>query len=206
VTRTGAIAATLFVTLFAAAGCSLFPNRTAEPPTAGVSRGGVPNLRGAQVMVLPVQSTRGIAGNVDAELADALASRGEGVRWLMPPALRAVLARSPATDVPLDALPVGFFLQAEVERIGDPLYGQLRRLAALADGRLALIPIEVRHRADAPDRPGAIEVVATLIDTSNGRVFWFGVVEGAPGAGSDPRALASAADALARRLVPGAAG
>src|SRR5688500_3395544 len=167
-------------------------NRTAEAPTAGLDRGGVPSLRGVQVMLLPVQSTRGITGNVDAELADALGARGEGVRWLLPPALRAVLARSPATDVPLDALPVGVFLQAEVERIGDPLYGQLRRLAALADGRLALIPVEVRHRPDAAERPGAIEVVATLIDTSNGVVFWFGVVEGDPGAGSDPRALATA--------------
>jgi hypothetical protein len=37
-------------------------------------------------------------------------------------------------------------------------------------------------------------------------VFWFGVVEGDPGAGNDPRALATAAEALARRLLPGSAG
>jgi hypothetical protein len=98
------------------------------------------------------------------------------------------------------------FLQAEVRRIGDPLFGQLRRLAALADGRLALIPIAVRHRADTPERPGAIEVVATLLDATSGDVFWFGVVEGVPGGGADPRALASAADALARRLLPASGG
>jgi hypothetical protein len=205
VTRSRTIAAALFVTLVTAAGCGAF-NRSAEAPTAGVSRGGVPSLRGVQVMLLPVQSTRGVAGNVDAELADALGARGGGVRWLMPPALRAMLARSPALDVQLDALPVGVFLQAQVDRIGDPLYGQLRRLAAISDGRLALIPVEVRHRPDAPDRPGAIEVVATLLDTSNGQVFWFGVVEGDPGDGNDPRALATAAEALARRLLPGSAG
>ena len=179
-----------------AGGCG----RRTEAPTAGVNRGGVPSLRGAQVMVLPVQSTRGIVGNPDAELADALTARGAGVRWVMPPALRALLARSPALDVQLDALPVGVFLQAEVDRIGDPLYGQLRRLAAIANGQIALVPIEVRHRATTPERAGAVEVVATLIDTSNGRVFWFGVVEGEAGEGSDPRALATAADALARRF------
>jgi hypothetical protein len=186
-------------------GCSAFAAST-EAPTAGASRGGVPNLIGVPVMVLPVQSTRGVSGNADAELADALGARGDGVRWLMPPALRSMLARSPALDVPIDALPVGVFLDAQVDRVGDPLYGQLRRLAALANGRIALIPVEVRHRPDTPERPGAIEVVATLIDTTTGRVVWFGVVEGASGGGADPRALASAADALARRLVPQSGG
>jgi hypothetical protein len=166
----------------------------------------VPSLQGIQVMVLPVQSTVGVTGNAEAELVDALGARGEGVRWLMPAQLRAMVARSPSLDVSIDALPVGIFLQAQVDRIGDPLYGQLRRLAALANGQLALIPVQVRHRADAPERPGAIEVVAALIDTGSGRVYWFGVVEGVPGGGADPRALASAADALARRLLPAATG
>lgn len=188
----------LLVAAVAAAGCA---RRTATP-TAGANRGAVPSLLGVAVMVLPVQVQRGVAGDASAELADALSARGEGVRWVMPAALRSMVARSPALDVPVDALQVGVFLQAEVDRIGDPLYGQLRRLAALSDGRLALVPIEVRHRPDVPERPGAVEVVATLIDTSTGRVFWFGIVEGEPGGASDPRALASAADALARRLLP----
>jgi hypothetical protein len=33
-------------------------------------------------------------------------------------------------------------------------------------------------------------------------VSWFGLVEGVPGAADDPRALASAAEALSRRLLP----
>jgi hypothetical protein len=194
-------AAVLAAALLLSAACGL---RSAPAPTGGATRGSIPNLSGQQVLVLPVQSMSGVTGNADAELTDALAARGGagGVRWVMPAALRAMVARSPALDVPVDALPVGVFLQAEVRRIGDPLYGQLRRLAALANGRLALVPVAVRHRADTPERPGAVEVVATLLDTSTGDVFWFGVVEGAPGGGADPRALASAADALARRLVP----
>ena len=152
-------------------------------------------------MVLPVQAQRGVAGDADAELADALAARSERVRWLMPPALRAMLGRSPGLDVSLDALPVGVFLQAQVDRIGDPLFGQLRRLAALSGGQLALVPIEVRYRRGTPERTGAVEVVATLIDTSSGRVIWFGVVGGEEGSEGDPRALATATDALARLLL-----
>lgn len=176
--------------------------RPHPPPAPGATRGGVPDLQGAQVMVLPVQATRGVAGNPDAELGYALETRGDGVRWLMPGTLRDALARSPALDVPLDALPVGMFLRVRVDRVGDPLYGQLRRLAALTGGRLALVPVEVRHRATTPERPGAIEMVAALLDVGTGRVLWFGVAEGEPGDGGSARALASAADALARQLLP----
>ena len=172
------------------------------PPIAGAARGAVPDLIGAEVLVLPVQGSRGVAGDPDAELGYALRTRGGGVRWLMPPELREALRRSPALDVPLDALPVGIFLRAQVDRVGDPLYGYLRRLAAVAGGQVALIPIEVRHRPGTADRPGAIEVVAALIDVGSGRVAWFGVVEGEAGDGGSPRALASAADALARLLLP----
>ena len=148
------------------------------PPTAGAARGAVPDLIGAEVLVLPVQGSRGVAANPDADLGYVLRTRGGSVRWLMPLELREALWRSPALDVPLDALPVGVFLRAQVDRVGDPLYGYLRRLAAVAGGQLALIPIEVRHQPGTAERPGAIEVVAALIDVGSGRVAWLGVVDG----------------------------
>ena len=174
----------------------------ASVPNAGSGRGAVPDLVGAQVMVLPVQVTRGVVGDSEAELVYALDARGQGVRWLMPQTLRSQLARNPGLDVPLDDLTVGVFLQAQVNRIGDPLYGYLRRLSAISNGTLALIPVEVRHRASTAERPGAVEVVAALVDVRSGRVPWFGVVQGEPGDGNSPGALASAADALARLLFP----
>ena len=153
-------------------------------------------------MVLPVQATRGVTGDAEAELVYALNERGRGVRWLMPQTLRAQLARNPALDVPLENLPVDSFLQAQVNRIGDPLYGYLRRLAAISNSTIALIPVEVRHRATTAEVPGAVEVVTALVDVGSGRVAWFGVVQGVAGAGSSPGALASAAGALARLLFP----
>ena len=176
--------------------------RSEAAPTAGSSRGRIPDLLGATVMVMPVQSTRGVEGDATAELVDALRTHGAGVHWLMPDTLRFLLRRSPALDVPLDALPVGVFLRAQVNRLGDPMFGYLRRLNALTDARVALIPVEVRRGAATPERAAADEYAAALIDATSGRVFWFGIVAGEPGEAASARALASAADALARTVLP----
>ena len=172
-------------------------------PVAGSESGGVPDLRGRRVMLFPVQSVRGLADGMDPELelAFALTGRGSQVLWTLPAELRSILRRSPGVQVPIDGLPVGMFLQTEVDRVGDPLFGYLRRLGALTGADLALIPVEIRYRAAADTIPGATEIAAALLNARNGRVFWFGVVEGQGGGVDDPGSLASAADALARRLV-----
>jgi len=93
-----------------------------------------------------------------------------GDRLDFPDELEALLARAPAVDSAVRGLPVGIFLSAEVQRIGDPLFGQLRRLGALSGSDIALIPVAVRrwsggcgwgvgrrdrrdHR-ERPERPG----------------------------------------------------
>lgn len=176
----------------------------------GTAFGGVPALAGVRVMVFPVQRHAGVAADPTPELVFALGSAPD-VRWLAPAELEAVLRRSPGLDARLRELPVDVFLQREVRRIGDPLYGILRRLAAVTGGEVALVPVEVRHRRDVPAQaagadavpgPGRIEVVATLISPRTGRVLWTGVVEGRPGAPDDHGALASAVEALVRRLAP----
>ncbi len=170
---------------------------------AGSESGSVPDLRGRRVMLFPVQMVRGIAGGLDPELelAFALTGRGSQVLWVLPGEMRSAVARSPGLQMEVDALPVGIFLQAEVERVGDPLFGYLRRLAALTGADLALIPVQVRYREAVDTIPGATEIVAALLSARNGRVYWFGIVEGQGGGPDDPGSLASAADALARKLV-----
>ena len=162
-----------------------------------------PNLSAQRVMVFPVQGTPGVRGPVDDELRFALESREEGPIWISVDRMREVVRMSPASRVPLDDLPVSVFLRGEVTRVGDPLYGILRRAGALADADIALIPVEARARADTPDTPGAVEIRVALIHVLSGRVVWYGVEEGTAGAGTDPAALASAMEAMARRLVPG---
>jgi hypothetical protein len=165
----------------------------------------VPALTGVRVMVFPVQAQVGVGGDATRELMYALDGAPQ-VEWLTPGAMEATLQASPGLDVRLRDLPVGVFLQREVRRVGDPLYGVLRRLAAVTDAEVALIPVQVRHRAPAGAEGavsrGRIEVVATLLSPRTGRVFWTGVVSGRPGAADDPAALASAMEALAARLAP----
>lgn len=185
--------------LLVLAGCA----GNAAPPQAGEPAVRPPSLISRRVMVLPVQEVVGVPGNLDAELTFALSGRGDEVLWIFPDAVREALARSPSMRVPLDALPVSMFLNTEVRRVGDPLYGMLRRAAALMDAEVAMIPVQVGARPSTLEKEGGIEIRVALIHIVTGDVLWYGVEQGTPGDGRDPSALASAMEAMARRLVPG---
>jgi hypothetical protein len=175
------------------------------PPGPGESTGRVPELRGQSVMVLPFQIRRGIAGDPDAELAFALATRDPAVEWILPETMRAALRASPGLDARLEDLPVDVFLQTEVDRVGDPVFGVLRRLGALTGSDLALLPVLIAATSGPDGGAPSVEIAVALIAIRSGRVLWYGVEAGA-GAGSDPAALAGAMEALGRRLVPTARG
>ncbi len=98
-------------------------------------------------MVLPFQLSPGVSQGVlaDPELAHALRTRGEGVKWVFPPEMDEILERSPGVPTQIRGLPVHIFLQAEVDRVGDPLFGQLLRLGGLTGADVALIPVELKH-------------------------------------------------------------
>lgn len=150
-------------------------------------------------MVLPVQLQVGVPQGllVDPELAHALRTRGEGVTWVFPPEIDEILERSPGVRTQTRGLPVHVFLQAEVNRIGDPLFGDILRLGGLTGADVALIPVELKYEGD-----GSYSIAAALIGTRSGRVSWYGIVGGNPGGATDPAALASVADRLARALLP----
>lgn len=152
-------------------------------------------------MVFPVQRTSGVAGDVDAEVAFALKSRGTGIDWIFPPQLQDAMNRAPSLDTRIHGLPVAAFGQAEVKRIGDPLYGDLRRLGEVVNGKVAFIPLTAVAVADTTGSGDAVEMAATLIDVDSGNVLWFGVVKGDTRERAGPGALASAVDVLARRLL-----
>ena len=152
------------------------------------------------MLVLPVQQTAGFTGNTDAELAFALTGRPAEVDWILPDDIDVALARSPAIQAKTRGLAVGQFFVTEVDRVGDPLYGELRRMGALFDASAALIPLRATYHADPGEQP-TLRLTATIIELRTGRVAWFGMVEGGSFAADDPRALTSAAEALARTVL-----
>jgi hypothetical protein len=68
----------------------------------------------------------GVPGDVDAELAFTFRDRGQGVDWIFEAEVERALEGSPALGARTRGLPVGAFLLAEVQRVGDPLFGQFR--------------------------------------------------------------------------------
>jgi hypothetical protein len=179
------------------AGCGA---RTASPPEPGTIRGVAPDLRGIRVLLLPVQQNLGVRGDLDAELAYSLRERSDDVVWITAADVDEMLARSPAMQARTRGLPVGIFVQAEVQRIGDPLFGELRRMAALVDAQAVVIPVQATLEA-APGEDPRVRLWTALVDVRSGRVPWFAVLEGGAFPPGDPRSLASAVEEVARSLL-----
>ena len=167
------------------------PGPPAPPPTP-------PDLTGARVMVLPAQV--GSPAQLDAELGFWLTDRGEHTIWLLPDALQRTVDRSRAWRVRLDALPRRVVDAGGGDlRVTDPLYGVLRRLGAVEDTNVALVPVAARPALDSAGL--ALELTAAVVDIRAGRVVWLGTVRG-DAAESDEASVAAAAEALARALIP----
>jgi len=160
-------------------------------------------------MVLPAQPARGqvpeaavpegpleaVLG-LDTALAAGLQRTAPEVDWVHAPQVERAAARNPALQIRPRQLAVGSFHGARVQNIGDPLFGDLRTLAAILDARWALVPVAAGYVEDGAGS-GRVEVAVALIDTTGGAVVWYGVVAGEPGA-RGPDTGASAAAALAR--------
>ena len=185
------------------AGLAACGGNAAPPPQPGEMRGTPPDLRGRRVLVLPAQQVSGVSGDVDAELAYQLEDVGRDVDWVPPDTVAEILARSPNVDARMEGLPVSSFLLAEVRRVGDPLYGQLRRMSALVGADAVLIPIAATFEPNPAVVGGGprVRLTMTLIEPRTGQVVWFGVEEGGDYPQSDPRALASAVARVTRTLL-----
>ena len=126
---------------------------TAAAPVAGSSEGFIPDLRGRQVMVFPVQIRTGVAGDASPEIVFALRARGTEIDWIFPDELEALLARAPAVDSAVRGLPVGIFLSAEVERIGHRLDSGSRSRWSGGCG-WGVGRRDRRDHRERPERPG----------------------------------------------------
>ena len=169
----------------------------AAPPAYGVA----PNLAGTPTMLFPVQAVSGGVGRTEVDRELQFAVSEAGADWLFPEDLAALIARSPNLDVPLEQLPVGVFLQAEVERVGDPLFGYLRRLNAVTEARVAVIPVLAAPVVDAESDTERWEIRTAVVDAQRGFVIWFGSTESTAVAGGPPP-IAGVAQRLVQRFIP----
>ena len=152
-------------------------------------------------MVFPVQIQSGIRDNADPEIAVAFRERSDEVDWVFPDEFEAALARAPGVQSRVTGLPVGLFLRTEVDRVGDPLYGQLRRLGEMTSAEVAFIPVALRVGTAEASGESTVEIVSTILDVRSGRVLWFGVVAGRPSPTADFASVASAVETLAATLL-----
>lgn len=195
--------AAALLALAVALGCA----RRAAIPTPETPQPRAPDLTGRTVMVLPAQPVGTIASTTvqafDAEAAYWLGDRGTRIHWRFPRQIEQSVATAGGLDIDPHNLAVGDFRGMRLRRIGDPLFGDLRRLGALVDARYALLPTSLAYVPPPTGQTqGRIEVAAALVDTMGGDVLWFGVVAGERGPEDDRVTAATAARALARALIP----
>lgn len=195
----------LLCALLLAAACS-GTERGAPPTPQSVP---APLLVGMSVMVFPVQYGSvpvGVAElrhfpldrqQLDGEIAYWLPQNAPGVRWILPETIQRAITRSPTLDIDINNLAVTVFQQAQVKRIGDPLFGDLRRLAAVLNARLALIPVAA-ERIGATQDSARVQIATTVIDAHDGTVVWFGIIESDSTALGVDAGIASAAQTMAR--------
>ncbi|CAN5783759.1 hypothetical protein BH23GEM10_BH23GEM10_03980 [soil metagenome] len=168
------------------------------PVQAGVPVIGVPESGDSTRSLTPLQPAERLA--LEAELGYWLAELAPRVRWVLPDAIDRAARRSPLLDVHPRELAVQDFLRARLTHIGDPLYGDLRKLNALFDTRIALIPVGA-VRVPEPAGSDRVHMAVALIDSFGGNVLWYGVVAGDAAAPDAAAAAASTAQALARMIM-----
>ena len=186
------------------AACSARPKTPPPTPTAESA----PTLRGATALVFPVQEGFVPTSDVnaqhwpadraalDAEIAYWLAQSAPRTTWVLPAAIDKALARSPTLAVNPRALSVAVFQRAQVNRVGDPLFGDLYRIAATLNANVAVIPVAAEFLG-ASEAQAVLTIATAVIKPSDGTVIWFGVIAGAE-KGTSQGAIASAAQAFAR--------
>lgn len=161
-------------------------------------------LGGQKVLVLPMQAASGVGEPRDAvtrEILFALGERDAATQWIDPERLRGVLRRSPGYAADPDVLPSDAFRHHQERYVLEPLAGLLRRYSALMDVRLVLIPQSAQWLPAADGASGVVRLSATMVDTRSSNVVWWGEADGAPAAQPGPGAVATAAAALAGRMV-----
>lgn len=174
---------------------------------------------GQTVLVLPVQYVRQVPGGwvggaansrdaarlTDTEIAFALQEQAGRASWVTPEMQVLTLRRRPGIDVDPYSLAAGEIREkgGNLKDVKDPLYGEIRTLAALFDTRYVLWPLEVYYRTEEEDTTGHLAVRTFVLDARRGDVLWYGtVVEDGDQSPTSSGALAALAQKFAVFVSP----
>jgi hypothetical protein len=135
----------------------------------------------------------------NAALDSALRQQARDVAWVGLAEQRRAMRRAPSLRVDPDRLPTVYLAPRRVESVPEPLWSQLRALAAITGARLAVVPAVVRIEGSA-GQLGAMYLLA-VADSRTGLVVWRGRVVGSRAASAEA-ALASAAGAVLTGVAP----
>ena len=162
------------------------------------------DLGGQRVLILPVQTASGLnvsRERATAEVVFALGERDTRTVWITPDQLRSSMRRVPNYAPDPATLPPGAFEHHGERYIIGELAMRVRRYTALMDSRLALVLRDARWLPAPDGATGMVRLTASMIDSRNGAVLWHGEADGEPGALPDAQAIATAAAALAARML-----
>ena len=179
--------------------------------------GGFAMLSGRAVLVLSVQyvhrtedgwiggavSERDAVIQADDEIAFALGEKRSRATWVLPDEQAESLKRRPSIEVNPYLLSVAQVRKegSDLDRITDPLYREIRLLAALFDTRYVIWPFEFFY-VETEEVGNRVAVRTLLLDARTGDVLWQGPIYGDLQSPTSPAALASTAQAFAIAVSP----
>jgi hypothetical protein len=188
----------------AALGCGGSRSRPPEIPTSAFA-----GLAAVPVLVTPTQRARvalelqwtaapvgaELAARMDADILAALRARDIGRTWVFGEALQRSYSRNPTYATNPTALAIESLRSGRIQpgtRLPEPLASQLRTMIALHDGRVVVIPVELRiDTVAAGQGRGVLRVV--LVDARTSDVRWAGELAGDPVSGFGPQVTATVA-------------
>lgn len=142
-----------------------------------------------------LQARRGtLIEQANAALDSALRRDAREVRWMGLAEQRRLARQSPALGLDPDRVATSYLVSPRLASVPDPLWSQLRSLAALSGARYAIVPSAVRLTGTS----GAVRASYLLaaVDTRTGAVVWRGQLVGAPQPSAEAALVAAAATAI----------
>ena len=134
-----------------------------------------------------------LLATANAVLDSVLRESVREVAWQGLDEQRGAARRNPTLGLAPDRFATAYVIGSAVAKIPDPLWGQVRTLAAITSARFAVIPAGARlTRANGADGGYRAEYVLVTADTRSGAVLWRGRAVGRAAA-TPEAALASAA-------------